>query len=356
MTTKEKVLELLAGAGGSISGEALASECNVSRAAIWKAVNALRQDGYEIEGTTNGGYILQDNDVFTAEIFQKNLAASFPEFSDIHTECFKQIDSTNTYAKRVIAECGNLRSGDGSLTEAGQKYHRAVFVAESQTAGRGRLGRTFVSPEKSGIYISLIYAPEGGVTNPAGLTACTAVAVCRALTALYGNAGLEPKVKWINDIFAGGKKLCGILAEGVANFESGMIESAVVGIGIDVRRNTALDEELSKVVGSLEEAVGDMNSNRARIAAEVAGQVLKIFEENKTEAGHAAIMEEYRAASFLIGQELTVYPLIGDDKSSYKAKAVAIDDNAGLVVELADGSKKTLSSGEVSLKSSSVLR
>ena len=176
------------------------------------------------------------------------------------------------------------------------------------------------------------------------------------MTALYGNAGLEPKVKWINDIFAGGKKLCGILAEGVANFESGMIESAVVGIGIDVRRHAELAEALSPDVGSLEAAVGDMTFNRAVIAAEVAGQVLKIFEENKTETGHAAIMEEYRAASFLIGQELTVYPLIGDDKSSYKAKAVAIDDNAGLVVELADGSKQTLSSGAVSLKSSSVLR
>ena len=359
MSTKEKVLSMLAsqaGAGQAVSGEALAAECGVSRAAIWKAINALREQGLQIEGTTNGGYQLKDDDIFSDELFRQTFAANYPEFSESHIECFKEIDSTNTYAKRILAECGNLRDSSGTLTEAGQKYHKAIFIAEKQTAGRGRLGRTFVSPEKTGIYISVIYAPKGGITNPARLTACAAVAICRAIKnvvcKLPEGTSIEPQIKWINDIFVNGKKVCGVLAEGVANFESGMIEAAVVGMGINIKKNTtAFEGQLADVVGTLEDATSAKIS-RIDIAAEVAGQVLKIFEEDaSSEAAHKAIIKEYKEASFLIGRELTVYPLIGDEKSSYKAIATDIDDNAGLIVTLEDGSKRTLSSGEVSLKS-----
>lgn len=359
MSTKEKVLSMLAsqaGAGQAVSGEALAAECGVSRAAIWKAINALREQGLQIEGTTNGGYQLKDDDIFSDELFRQTFAANYPEFSESHIECFKEIDSTNTYAKRILAECGNLRDSSGTLTEAGQKYHKAIFIAEKQTAGRGRLGRTFVSPEKTGIYISVIYAPKGGITNPARLTACAAVAICRAIKnvvcKLPEGTSIEPQIKWINDIFVNGKKVCGILAEGVANFESGMIEAAVVGMGINIKKNTtAFEGQLADVVGTLEDATSAKIS-RLEIAAEIAGQVLKIFEEDaSSEAAHKAIIKEYKEASFLIGRELTVYPLIGDEKSSYKATATDIDDNAGLIVTLEDGSKRTLSSGEVSLKS-----
>ena len=359
MSTKEKVLKMLAalaGTGQAVSGEALAAECGVSRAAIWKAINALREQGLQIEGTTNGGYQLKDDDIFSDELFLQTFATNYPEFSESHIECFKEIDSTNTYAKRILAECGNLRDSSGALTEAGKKYHKAIFIAEKQIAGRGRLGRTFVSPEKTGIYISVIYAPKGGITNPARLTACAAVAICRAIKnvvcKLPEGTSIEPQIKWINDIFVNGKKVCGVLAEGVANFESGMIEAAVVGMGINIKKNTtAFEGQLADVVGTLEDATSAKIS-RLEIAAEIAGQVLKIFEEDaSSEAAHKAIIKEYKEASFLIGRELTVYPLIGDEKSSYKATATDIDDNAGLIVTLEDGSKRTLSSGEVSLKS-----
>lgn len=365
MTTKEKVLQLLVDSNErAVSGETLASECGVSRAAIWKAVNALRTEGHKIEGTTNGGYILEEDDVFSPEIFTKTFSSLFPDFAECHIECFKKIDSTNTYAKRLLAECGNLRSPDGTLTEAGKKFHRAIFIAESQTAGRGRIGRTFVSPEKAGIYFSIIYAPEGGITEPARLTACTAVAVCRALKKLYGTSNINPKIKWINDIFLGGKKVCGIGTEGITNFESGQIESAIIGIGINLRKNPELaGTELEKIVGSIEEAFEKKSDsqaslprlNRCELAAEIIGQVLKIFEEDTSApAAHSAIMQEYRNASILLGREITVFPLIGDDKSSYKATATSIDDNAALTVTLQDGTMRTLNSGEVSLKSASL--
>ena len=149
-------------------------------------------------------------------------------------ECFEKIDSTNNYAKKILSECGNLRDENGNLTDAGQKYHNSVIVAECQTAGRGRLGREFVSPKKTGIYLSVIYAPENGIQEPAKLTAFSAVAVCRTLKKLFN---LDAQIKWVNDVFLNGKKVSGILTEGIVNFETRKIEAAIVGIGLNIFEN-----------------------------------------------------------------------------------------------------------------------
>lgn len=356
MTTKEKILQTLSSSPDtSISGEHLAKQCDVSRAAIWKAITSLRTEGYSIEGTTNGGYIFSSSsDVFSLENFQKEFSINFPLFKNSYIECHKEIDSTNTHAKRLLTEAGNLRDGSGNLTEAGKKFHNAVIIAESQSAGRGRLGRTFYSPSKTGIYISMIYAPENGITEPAKLTAFSAVAVCRAIKKLYD---IQPSIKWINDIFIGGKKVSGILTEGIMNFETARIESAVIGIGINISDNPdALPDEVKKVAGSI---TGDYASNkdkgssntvtRAAFASHVAGEVLKILSEDS-----AKVIEEYKSLSFLIGRTVKVHPVIDNPDGVYEAKAVDVDQSAGLIVELADGSRKTLSSGEVSIHSSEV--
>ncbi|MCQ2575190.1 MAG: biotin--[acetyl-CoA-carboxylase] ligase [Treponema sp.] len=350
MSTKEKVLEnLKANKGMEVSGQQLADYCDVSRAAIWKAVNSLRQEGYEITGSTNGGYILSENsDVFNSEVFGDYLKNNFTSLAEVHYELFSEIDSTNTYAKRLLNECGNLRNFDGTLTSAGKKYHKSIIVAESQTAGRGRLGRNFVSPAKTGIYLTVIFAPEGGITNPPRVTASAPVAVCRAIEKLYG---IETSIKWINDIFAGGKKISGILTEGSANFETRMIESAIIGIGINIVDNPEVfGSEVSKIAGGIltAEDIKDNKISRCALAAEVAGNLIKILEEPV-----AAVMKEYKEKSFLLGQTIEVHPVIGDEKSVYKAKAVDIDEEASLVVETESGDRRTLISGEVSLKSSS---
>ena len=167
MTTKEKVFQELclrknSGQGKSISGEELARLCGVSRSAVWKAINFLRQEGCAIQGTTNGGYVLTEQaDILSEEIFRSCLEKNFPNLKDIHAVCLKQTDSTNTHAKRLLSECAPLKNADGTLTEAGAKMNGAVIIAESQTAGRGRLGRSFVSPEKTGIYfINDVYADD----------------------------------------------------------------------------------------------------------------------------------------------------------------------------------------------------
>lgn len=346
MKTKELVLEALSEAKKSqtvisISGEELAKKCQVSRAAIWKAVDSLRKEGFIIQGTTNGGYILEENnDVVSPALFYSYIKNNYPEESDLHkdfhkiqVECFKEIDSTNLYAKKLLA--------------ASPRLNKKVIIAEHQTAGRGRMGRTFYSPAKSGIYLSAIYSPANPITNPAKITAFSAVAVCRAIKKLYG---IETKIKWINDIFYKDKKICGILTEGFTNFETSLIESAIIGIGINIEENKeAFPEEVKKIAGAIFSNNTDtLNTHvsRCELAAEVSVQLFKILEE-----APEAVFKEYKELSFLLGKTITVYPVIGDEKSSYKAKAVDIDENASLIVELSDGSRKSLFSGEVSLKS-----
>lgn len=347
MTTKERVISiLLNGKGQSFSGEELAKTCNVSRAAIWKAVNSLRAEGFSISGTTNGGYVLaQNQEIFSAEFFESIFSKRFPQFSENHTcECFSEIDSTNTYAKKLLSECGNLRNQNTELTEAGKKLHTATIIAESQTAGRGRLGRTFYSPCKTGLYLSIIFAPKGGIKNPASLTAYSAVAVCRAVSKLFA---ITPQIKWINDVFLNGKKIAGILTEGFTNFETGIIESAIIGIGVNIEENTsAFPKDVQNIAGSIVQNGDSCKINRMELAAEITGQVLTVLQEDPN-----SVISEYKSLNFLIGKELNISPIIDDEKSSYKAKAIDITEDASLVVELSDGTKKTLNSGEVTLKS-----
>ena len=371
MSTKEKVLKILTNCNNeiidnlyvsssinenTISGETLAKECGVSRTAIWKAINNLRKEGFQIEGTTNGGYLLKnDKDGFDKELFTKYFSETFPAFKDSHIECFEEIDSTNTYGKKLLAENGSFRQQNGQLTEFGKKYHNSIIVAESQTAGRGRLGRTFYSPKKTGIYLSIIYSPEGGITQPAKLTAFSAVAVYRAIKKLYN---VEPAIKWINDIFINGKKVCGILTEGFTNFETGTIEAAIIGIGVNIHDNPeCFPKDVAKIAGGILGADDGSPANnkkdqggRCQLAALIAGEVLSVLEEDTK-----SVMEEYKRLSFIIGQEVEIHPVIGNDRENYVARVVDIDENASLVVQLPDGTKRTLSSGEISLKSSSFI-
>ena len=162
---------------------------------------------------------------------------------------------------------------------------------------------------------------------------------------------ITPGIKWINDIFAGGKKICGILAEGFTNFETGSIEAAIIGIGINIHRNPeAFTGKLAEIAGCLEDCLEtSFNADRAQIAALISGTFFQLFEEDS-----ALVMDEYRKLSFLKGKTITVHPVIDDEKSSYRATVTGIDENAGLIVKTESGETKTLSSGEVSLRSSDI--
>ncbi len=363
MTTKQKVHALLTDADrGYVSGEDLAGLCGVSRTAIWKAIASLREDGCVVDAVTNRGYrITSEPDVLDSEEIAKELKRLGTEPGVVCA--FKTIDSTNTEAKRRAAEAGAFRGPDGTLTKAGALLHRALFASGEQTAGRGRMGRPFVSPSGTGVYFSLVFSPSRGVENPSLMTATAAVAVCRAVECCYG---VPCEIKWVNDVFAGGKKICGILTEGISNFETGRIEAAIVGIGINIKEGS-FPPKLARVAGSIEGACAAKNTAAARdgsntdksntvtrneLVAHVVHELLAAYDAaDKGDDGYSAVIAEYRKRSFLIGQTLFVNPAAGMSGTPYRAKVLDVDDGAGLVVQLENGTKRTLHSGEVSLHS-----
>ncbi|MEG1870124.1 MAG: biotin--[acetyl-CoA-carboxylase] ligase, partial [Oscillospiraceae bacterium] len=216
MSVKSSVLQMLeANRGNSVSGQQLANELGVSRSAVWKAIKALETDGYAIEAVTNKGYLLaSSNDLISAEGINNYLAA---QYKKLPITALKTVSSTNTHARMMAAN--------------GAK-HGTIVVSEEQTNGKGRMGRTFFSPEGSGIYMSIILRPNTHTTNAVFITTAAAVAVCRAIAKL---TVAKPTIKWVNDIILRDKKICGILTEAVTDFENGMVESVVVGIGINFK-------------------------------------------------------------------------------------------------------------------------
>lgn len=332
MSTKEIVFDSLKNnLGNSVSGEELADLCKVSRAAIWKAINSLRQEGFKIDGTPKGGYVLSlDSQTFSKNLFDSYYEKSFPDSEKIDSLFFLEIDSTNNQAKKML------------MDESKQNHlHGTILVAESQTKGRGRMDRNFISPSGSGLYISIIYSPKKMELQPVWISVYTAVAICRVLKKIYK---IDAKIKWVNDIYLDGKKICGILTEGFANFESGQIESAVIGFGLNIYENADLINSVKdNPVGAIFKNQNQNHFNRSELAAELCGTVLKIFKEPNEK-----VIDEYKSLSFLIGHNVEVRDLVKN--INYEAEVVDINSQAHLVVKNCDGKIEELFSGEVSLK------
>ena len=318
MSVKFEILKILEeNKGKTFSGETLAAKLHVSRNAVWKAVNSLKKDGYGITSVNNRGYTLVSTGKALSE---KEIKAFLNNFDcDIKVCVFDEIDSTNAEAKRIAAAGFN---GD------------VLIVADSQTAGRGRLGRSFFSPAKTGIYMSFLYHPKSDITANIAVTSAAAVAVVRAIEKL---TGLKPMIKWVNDIYIGNRKVCGILTEAITDFEIGAVQSVIVGIGINIT-TTEFPAELAQKAGSLE--ADELNRNR--LAAEITGNLMALI----ATLPDKLFLYDYKSHSMVIGREV-VYTAAGE---SHKAVAVDIDDNGGLIVRSADGSESTLSTGEISLK------
>ena len=332
MKTADAVLSALSKpetADGFISGEALAERSGVSRQAVWKAVKQLRLQGTRIEAVTNRGYRLTGAGGLLSE---KAVASLIDEALGARVYVYQKIDSTNTEAKRRLAETSDVRSLD-----------HTVIVASSQTAGRGRLGRAFYSPDGSGLYLSIIYAPKEKIESPALLTATAAVGVCRALLSVYE---ADAKIKWVNDIFMRGKKVSGILTEGLTDFERGGISCAVVGIGVNIAPQN-FPRDIADIATSVLEDK-DADTKRSALAAAIVNDVLSIYDSGKK--GFACAMEEYRERSMLTGKTVRVHPVIGGAES-YEAEVLDVGEDAKLIVKTGDGKTRFLDSGEVTLHS-----
>ena len=263
---------------------------------------------------------------------------------------FDEIDSTNAELLRRLSAAGALHKADGSLSAAGTEMHRLVAAAAFQTAGRGRVGRTFYSPAGSGIYFSFVYVPDGCVREPAAYTVPAAVGVCRAVEALFG---VQAQIKWVNDVYVRGRKVCGILTEGFASPRTGKVEAAVVGIGINIRQDPSLPAELAQRAGGILADGSTSPVTRSRLLARCLAEIFRLLDAGGSggDAPRVCIpaIGEYRSRSLLIGKTLTVSAIAGDSGSQYEAVATGISDDAGLCVRLADGSVRILRSGEVTL-------
>lgn len=211
----------------------------------------------------------------------------------------------------------------------------AVFIAEQQTAGRGRRGRSFASPRGGGIYMSLLFTPSHTARSGVLFTTGAAVATCRAVEDV---TGICPEIKWVNDLRLGGKKLCGILTEGSIDPESGAFTYAVIGVGINVR-SVSLPPEVEAIATALDRHT-EQPTDRNLLAARMIFRLLESLTEDR-----AAQMERYRALCPVVGKEVTV--LRADER--FSARVLAIEDTGELRI-LKNGEQMLLSSGEISIR------
>ena len=322
--SKQKILSLLNQSEGYLSGAEMSRQLGISRAAISKAVESLRQEGYEIDAVTNRGYkLLSSPDRLTEGEILPYLSVRHVAR---HLEVFATIDSTNNYLKR---ESGNLPDG-------------AAAVADQQTGGRGRLGRSFASPEGKGIYYSVLLRPDLPPAEAVNLTAYVAVAVCNGIEEA---TGVRPQIKWTNDIVMNGRKVCGILTEMAIEGETAALQYIVTGIGVNVNQ-TAEDwpEELKAIAGSIAQAVRHP-VRRGRLAACLLNALDQVYLDWLA-GNHASYLEQYRKDCLTVGREVKLLRSGGEEI----ATAIGIDDKFGLIVRHPDGREETVTSGEVSVR------
>lgn len=315
MTIKEKLLDILKkNEGRYVSGQELGDSLGVSRTAVWKAMKVLADQGCEIEAVRNRGYrLIKAGDILTADGIRSYLPDELKSNTII---VLKSVDSTNTYAKKSAAD--------------GAENGTAV-IAERQTAGRGRRGNSFYSPDKAGLYMSVIFRKSQFGENPDLFTVCAGCSVCAAIEKLTDK---KPLIKWVNDVYLNDKKICGILSEATTDIESGTVDSVVVGIGINLK-NEYFPEEIQHKAGTL-----GTNLSRSRVAAEVITQLYRCLKRSREEN-----LKDYKAHSLVLGKEVH-FIQNGVERSG---EAVDIDDKGQLVV-VTDEGRELLNSGEISVR------
>ena len=322
MTVKDRVLEALeANRGTWFSGQALAETLGSSRSAVWKAVEQLRGQGYPILAVPNRGYSLApDSAILSSQSIGQ--ACAVP---GLDIEVRETVTSTNDVLRQ--------------LAEAGAPEGKVLAAAE-QTAGKGRRGHSFYSPPGSGLYLSLLLRPGLEARDALLLTTCAAASVALAIEDC---AGVEAEIKWVNDVYCRGRKVCGILTEAALDLESGGLQYAIVGIGVNLfPPEGGFPEELSDIVGAVYPARPQGLESRSRLA----GRILDRFFGFYADIERKPFFEDYRTRSFLLGQEIEIL----ERGLVRPALALDLDPDFSLRVREADGTVRSLSSGEVRVK------
>lgn len=322
MNGTDQILELLEEAEGPLSGEEMAQRLGISRNSVWKAVQRLREDGYEIKAATNRGYRLVSSDSALTPQGVRRLLAGPARGCVIDVR--DTVTSTNTVLK-AIAEQGGAEG--------------MALIAQQQTQGKGRLGRTFLSPKGTGLYISILLRPKFSAEDSLSVTTAAAVAVAEAIDSITGRHAM---IKWVNDVYLQGRKVCGILTEASVDFENGGLHYAIVGIGVNIQEPPGgFAPEIRDVAGALYQ--GEVPSGvRVRLAAEILNRFFGFYEH----LTQRTFMEAYRQRSLLTGIEVTFTQ--GD--RVHEGLVLGVDDEARLQVRLPSGEEKLFSAGEVNIK------
>lgn len=322
---RKTIVELLKSAGNDfISGESIAGELGISRTAVWKHIQKLRDSGYEIISLERRGYKLKDApDLLLPSEIQIGLETQIVGKT---MEYYPSVDSTNRVAKKLA-------------------YHGAeegtIIVAEEQTGGKGRLERTFFSPRGKGIWFSVILRPNFLPKDASKCTLMAAVAVAQAMKRF----NLQPQIKWPNDIMFDGRKLVGILTEMTG--EIGKISYMVIGVGINV--NISRDEfpdELKPIAASLCELNGEPIP-RVQFFRAVLEEFDKLYREVTT-AGFGKIFARWRESNITLGKNIRV--ISAGDGESFGGRAIDLDEDGALIVET-DSGLRTVYAGDVSIRS-----
>lgn len=312
MSSKQQVLKALnRKAGEFISGQAIAEEIGKSRVSVRKAVLSLMEDGFEIDIEQSRGYRLNAG---TKHLTREYLSLFLP--SDLKLFYYDEIGSTNTEAKN------KLLSGEKPPF---------LIVAKKQVAGRGRMGRSFLSDE-GGLYFSLILSNDR-YRDASLVTTHAAVSVCKVLEKVSGES---LGIKWVNDIYYKGKKLAGILTEGIVDLELGLVSDVIIGVGINYERKV-LDESISEIATSL------FIQKAAPVSA---SQVIGLIVDEIQNSFDSSYIEEYRKRCIVLNRPVFVLK----NNQTYPAFALDVDDDAHLIVRYEDGRIEALNSGEVSLR------
>ena len=321
MSTKDEMLKMLSSFHCQyISGEEIGKKIGVTRAAVNKAANSLKKDGYNIKSKTNQGYMIKEDFNFLSQAAIESMTKN-----SVKIEVFDEIESTNDYAK-------TLSPGDTPI----------AIIADCQTKGRGRLGRSFDSPKGAGLYLSLAIRPDFAIDQALYITMASAVGTMRAIDKV---CGVTPKIKWVNDLYLNDYKIAGILTEAVTNFETGTTGSIVTGIGINCFPYQ-YPEEIASIAGPVSEKKNSFSRNL--LAATVIDNLLDLF----SNLNNKDFLNEYRKNCFVIGRTVTIKNF-GNEKRTL-CKVLDIDNNGGLIIEPLEGSDKgkrlTVISGEISLE------
>lgn len=318
---KETILKLLKESTDYVSGQELCNHLGVSRTAVWKNINALKQDGYEIDSVNNKGYrLLAEPDILNEMRIREHLDTKWLAKKIIYLPV---TDSTNTQAKKL--------GEDGA-------EHGTLVVTQCQTAGRGRRGRSWESPEGN-VYFTFLLRPDVEVSRASMITLVAALALAQAIETV---AELHAEIKWPNDVVANGKKLCGILTESSTDLE--YINYVVVGIGVNVNQ-TSFPEEIADKASSLLLELGH-SVNRGQVLGEFLNHFEKLYEIFIMTEDMSGLIDAYNQRLVNCGREVKI---IEKDQERIR-KAIGIDKSGGLIVEDSEGVRESIISGEVSVR------